>query len=69
MIEIIIKDNKLYRRTEGFPDVELVPESVTRFFYNDNQDKQFEFILNEKGQVTHGNFIVNGIKFRRDKVK
>jgi hypothetical protein len=67
-IEIFIKDNKLYRKIEGQPDVELIPESDIKFFYGDGQDKQFEFVPNDKGEVTKGWFISSGIKFRRDKI-
>lgn len=69
IVELIVKDNKLYRRTDGFPDIELIPESETKFFYNDNQNKQFEFKLDKKGKVTYANFIVDGILFRRDRIK
>lgn len=68
-IEILILDNKLFRRTEGYPDLELIPESETKFFYSDGQDKVLEFIPNEKGEITQAWFIINGIKFRRDKIK
>jgi CubicO group peptidase (beta-lactamase class C family) len=67
-IEIFIKDNKLYRKIEGQPDVELIPESDNKFFYGDGQDKQFEFVPNDKGEVKKGWFISSGIKFRRDKI-
>ncbi len=67
--EILIKNNKLYRRIEGYPDVELIPESETKFFYGDGSDKQMEFILNEKGKIISAWFIRDGIKFHRLKVK
>jgi len=67
-IEIFIKGDKLYRKIEGQPDVELIPESDIKFFYGDGQDKQFEFVPNDKGEVTKGWFISSGIKFRRDKI-
>jgi hypothetical protein len=67
-IEILIKDNKLYRRIEGFPDLELIPESDIKFFYADGQDKQFEFVPNKNGEITQAWFTIDGIKFRRDKI-
>jgi CubicO group peptidase (beta-lactamase class C family) len=68
-IEIFIRDGKLYRRTEGYPDLELIPESETKFFYSDGQDKVFEFVPSENGEITQAWFIINGIKFRRDKIR
>lgn len=68
-IEIFIKDNKLYRKIEGQSDVELIPESDSKFFYGDGQDKQFEFVHNKNGEVTKGWFISSGVKFQRDKIK
>jgi len=68
-IEIFVSDGKLYRRTEGFPDLELIPESETKFYYSDRQDKVFEFVPNEKGEITQAWFIINGIKFRRDRIR
>ena len=67
-IEIFIKDNKLYRKIEGQPDIELIPESNIKFFYGDGQDKQLEFVPNDKDEVTSGWFISSGTKFRRDKI-
>lgn len=67
--EILIKNNKLYRRIEGYPDIELIPESESKFFYGDGQDKQMEFILDEKGKLTNAWFILDGIKFKRERIK
>ncbi|MCB0727680.1 MAG: beta-lactamase family protein [Ignavibacteriae bacterium] len=42
-IDIIFKDGKLYRDYESRPDIELIPESETKFFYEDGRDLQIEF--------------------------
>ncbi|MCX6286168.1 MAG: hypothetical protein NTY96_03560 [Bacteroidetes bacterium] len=63
------RDNKLYRKYEGKPDIELIPESTNKFFYGDGQDKQFEFVTNDKGDVTQAWFINSGNRFRWDKMK
>lgn len=68
-VEIVFKDNKFYRRIDGNPDIELIPESETKFYYADGSDRQFEFVPNDKGEVTYGWYIMNGVKFRRDKIK
>jgi CubicO group peptidase (beta-lactamase class C family) len=68
-IDIFTKDNKLYRRIEGYPDIELIPESESKFFYGDGEDKEFEFVINEKGKANTGWFTINGVKFRRDRIK
>lgn len=68
-VEIVIKDNKIYRSIDGNPDIELIPESETKFYYSDGSDRQFEFEPNDKGEVMHGWYIMNGIKFRRDKIE
>jgi CubicO group peptidase (beta-lactamase class C family) len=42
-IELVMVNNKLYRRRAGSADVELKPESATRFFYADMSDRFIEF--------------------------
>ncbi|MEZ4690298.1 MAG: hypothetical protein R3A12_09005 [Ignavibacteria bacterium] len=42
-IDIIYKEGKLYRDYESRPDIELIPESETKFFYEDGRDLQIEF--------------------------
>jgi CubicO group peptidase (beta-lactamase class C family) len=69
VVEIVIKDNKFYRRIDGTSDIELIPESETKFYYADGSDRQFEFVPNNQGQVTHGWYILNGVKFQRNKIK
>jgi CubicO group peptidase (beta-lactamase class C family) len=67
--EILLKDGKLYRKIEGYPDIELIPESENKFFYADGQDKTFEFVKDKNGKVTHAWFSIYGIKFYRDRIK
>jgi CubicO group peptidase (beta-lactamase class C family) len=59
-IEVIRKNGKLYRHRDGTPDIELVPESNTKFFYSDDSDRQLEFELDASGKVTKIWFINNG---------
>ena len=59
-IEVIRKNGKLYRHRDGTPDIELVPESNTKFFYADDSDRQLEFELDASGKVTKIWFINNG---------
>ncbi len=66
---VFIRDGKLYRGFEGHPDIELIPESGTRFFYGDGQDKQFEFVQDAKAEVTQAWFISSGARFRWNKIK
>ncbi len=49
-IELIKKDNKLYRHRDGAPDIELKPESKTRFFYADDSDRFIEFEVDQSGK-------------------
>jgi CubicO group peptidase (beta-lactamase class C family) len=58
----IKKDGKLYRHREGTADVELKPESETKFFYSDGTDRQIEFEVDQSGKVTKAWFINSGQK-------
>jgi CubicO group peptidase (beta-lactamase class C family) len=49
-LELVSMNGKLYRRRPGTPDIELKPESSTRFFYADLSDRFIEF-ANEKGML------------------
>ncbi|MBA2250408.1 MAG: serine hydrolase [Chitinophagaceae bacterium] len=51
-LEVIKKDGKLYRHRDGTPDIELKPESETKFFYADDSDRQLEFEVDKAGKVT-----------------
>lgn len=53
-VEIIVRNNKLYIHGPGVPDVQLKPESETKFFYSDGTDQQIEF---EKDSTDNNNKI------------
>ncbi len=59
-VEVIKKDGKLFRHRDGTPDIELKPESETKFFYADDSDRQLEFELDKTGKVTKIWFINSG---------
>ena len=67
--EIIKKGNKLYRHRSDRDDVELKPESLTKLFYADNEDKQIEFQINKANKVTKTFFINGGAKTEISKIK
>ena len=56
------KDGKLYRHRDGTADIELKPESETKFFYADGTDRQIEFEVDQSGKVTKAWFINSGQK-------
>jgi CubicO group peptidase (beta-lactamase class C family) len=60
-IELVLVNNKLYRRRPGAPDLELKPESATRFFYADNSDRFIEFV--EEGGQKKGYLIAATEKY------
>ncbi|MEQ1796718.1 MAG: serine hydrolase [Lacibacter sp.] len=68
-IELIKKNNKLYRHREGAPDIELKAESKTRFFYADNSGRFIEFELDQTGKVIKSWFIGNGEKIEMKKTE
>ncbi len=68
-IEIYIKDNKLYRKTQNATDLELIPETETKFYYSDGSDRQLEFLINKKGHIEEAWFIKDGLKYSRQRVK
>ena len=59
-LQVIEKDGKLYRHRDGTPDIELKPESETKFFYADDSDRQLEFEVDKTGKVTKIWFLNNG---------
>src|SRR5262249_2485137 len=61
-LEFIKKDGKLYRHRQGTQDIELKPESETKFFYADGTDRQIEFEVDNSGKVTKAWFINSGQK-------
>jgi CubicO group peptidase (beta-lactamase class C family) len=68
VLEVIKKDNKLYRHRTGSVDIELKPESNTKFFYADESNRQLEFTLDAKGNVVKIWFINNEQKGEMKKV-
>lgn len=60
-LAIVEKSGKLYHRLHR--DIELVPESETKFFVAEpDVDIQIEFVLNDRKEVTRVYFIEAGIK-------
>ena len=68
-LEVIKKDGKLYRHRDGTPDIELKPESETKFFYADESDRQLQFEVDKTGKVTKIWFINNGQRGEMKKVQ
>jgi CubicO group peptidase (beta-lactamase class C family) len=68
-LEFIKKDGKLYRHRNGTPDIELKPESGTKFFYSDGTDRQIEFETDATGKVTRVWFLNTGQKGELKKIE
>jgi CubicO group peptidase (beta-lactamase class C family) len=68
-LEFIKKDGKLYRHRNGTPDIELKPESTTKFFYADGTDRQIEFEKDNTGKVIKVWFMNMGQKGEMKKVQ
>lgn len=60
-LQIIKKNGKLYRRKLD-SDIELKPESNTKFFYADESDRQVEFKVDKSGKIITAFFINGGMK-------
>jgi CubicO group peptidase (beta-lactamase class C family) len=69
ILEFIVKDGKLYRHRNGTADIELKPESLTKFFYADGTDRQIEFEVDTAGNVTKAWFINTGQKGELKKIQ
>jgi CubicO group peptidase (beta-lactamase class C family) len=67
-IEIIKKDNRLYRRVKTGPEIELKPESNTRFFYADGSDRFIEFETDKSGQPVKAWFLSGSDKIEMKKL-
>ena len=67
-IEIVKKDNKLYRRVTTGPEIELKAESSTRFFYADGSDRFIEFDTDKSGQPIKAWFLSGGEKIEMKKL-
>ena len=65
-IKILKKDNKLYYTDYN---IELLPESHTKFFRSDNHNTTLEFIKNKKGKITQIEIKKAGIKEVKNKIK
>ncbi|MBS7256533.1 serine hydrolase [Flavobacterium branchiicola] len=65
-ITILKKDNKLYYQDY---DIELLPESKTKFFRSDNNNTTIEFVRSKKGKVTMLEIKKAGIKEAKNKTK
>jgi len=68
-MQFIKNDGKLYRHRNGIPDIELKPESTTKFFYGDGTDRQIEFETDSNGKVTRVWFLNMGQKGELKKVE
>ena len=68
-LEFIKKDGKLYRHRNGTPDIELKPESNTKFFYADDSDRQIEFETDQTGKLLKVWFINSGQRGEMKKVE
>ena len=68
-LDFIKKDGKLFRHRDGTPDIELKPESETKFFYGDGTDRQIEFEIDNTGKVVKTWFINTGQKGELQKLK
>lgn len=68
-LTFIKKNGKLYRHRQGTADIELKPESNTKFFYDDGTDRQIEFETGADGKVTKAWFINTGQKGELTKMK
>jgi hypothetical protein len=68
-MQFIKKDGKLYRHRTGIPDIELKPESPTKFFYGDGTDRQIEFETDSSGKVIKTWFLNMGQKGELKKIE
>src|SRR4030095_1879912 len=68
-MQFVKKDGKLYRRRTGTPDIELKPESATKFFYGDGTDRQIEFEIDNNGKVIKTWFLNMGQKGELKKIE
>jgi CubicO group peptidase (beta-lactamase class C family) len=57
--ELIRKGDKLFRKT-GNNELEMFPESNTKFFFNDFIDTQINFVVDENGKVIKTEMIRSG---------
>ncbi|MEO8884518.1 MAG: serine hydrolase [Mucilaginibacter sp.] len=70
-LNIIKRDGKLYRHIPGrsaTSDVELKPESTTKFFYGNNADIQIQFELNKQNQIEKVTLINYGLLVHGERI-
>ena len=60
-VEIIVKNDKLYIKGSG-KEIELKPETATKFFFSDGTDQQIEFEKDSTGNATKVWHIAWGVK-------
>jgi hypothetical protein len=60
--EIVTKNSGLYIHTIRGAEIELKPESATKFFYNDGSDQQIEFETDAGGKPIKASYTGWGIK-------
>ncbi len=68
-LEFIRKGDKLFRHRNGTADIELKPESNTKFFYSDGTDRQIEFETDATGKITKVWFLNTGQKGELKKIE
>ena len=61
-VEIILKNSKLYIHSPAIADIELIPESETKFFYGDGSDQQLIFTKDSGGNIAKVFYIGYGVK-------
>jgi CubicO group peptidase (beta-lactamase class C family) len=61
-VEIIMKDEKLFIHPPGGRDIELRPESNTKFYYADGTDQQIEFETDASGNLARAWYTGWGLK-------
>jgi len=64
-IKIYIKENYLYLNDTSGPEgeIKLIPETETKFFYEDENNRQVEFRLDKDKKVINSWVIASGIKY------
>ncbi len=61
-VEIILKNSKLYIHSPAIADIEMIPESETKFFYGDGSDQQLIFTKDDAGNISKVFYIGYGVK-------
>ena len=60
--EFVTRNDKLYLHPMRGADIELKPESATKFFFGDGSDQQLEFQTDNSGKVLNAWYIGWGVK-------